>query len=80
MANYSFQDGGKGYKPPYPGHEAMCVVKGEKAKNNGSSMTGSKKVTEGRKPNLLDEKKTTSKHGDRGYQTPKVKSSSKKGK
>lgn len=78
MSNYSFKDGGKGYKPPYPGHEAMCVVKGSSAKNNSSSMVGSKKVTEGKRANLLSQEKTSSKHGDRGYQTPKVTQASKR--
>lgn len=74
MANYAtLPSGGKKYSPPYPGHEAMCVVKGSSAKNNSSSMVGSKKVTEGRKPNLLNKDKSSSKHADRGYQTPKLK-------
>ena len=70
--DYHIQSGGKGYKPPYPGHEAMCVVK-QKGKGSFDSMIGKKKVTEGKKANLLSQSKTSSKDGDRGYQTPKVK-------
>lgn len=75
MANYKAirQDGGKGYKPPYPGHEAMCSVKQSSAKNNSSSMVGKKKVTEGRQANLLHDGKGKDSHGERGYQSPKVK-------
>ena len=75
MANYGagLLDGGKGYKPPYPGHEAMCAIRKKEGKNTESSMVGKKKVTEGKRANLLDEKSTSSKHGDRGYQAAKVK-------
>jgi hypothetical protein len=75
MANYhSMPDGGKGYKPPYPGHEAMCAVRKSEGKNTSSSLVGTKKVTEGRKPELHDRStKSTSAHGKRGYQAAKVK-------
>jgi len=44
-------NGGKSYKPPYSGHKAMQV---DKAKGMGSSQfVGKKKVTEGRKANLV---------------------------
>lgn len=60
------------YTPPYPGHEAMCSIRKKEGKNTESSMVGKKKVTEGRKPNLLHETKSSPKHGDRGYKAAKV--------
>jgi hypothetical protein len=72
VASYGFLNGGKGYKPPYPGHEAMCpVIKSEGRKS--SSKVGSSKVTEGRKPSLPNKAKGASgAHGSRGYQAAKV--------
>jgi hypothetical protein len=75
MGSYGIQNGGKGYKPPYPSHEAMCAIRKSEGKNTGSSMSGSHKVTEGRKPPLLHshgKAKVDSEHGSRGYQTPKA--------
>jgi len=41
----SFPDGKHGYKPPYPGHEAMSSSK--QSGKGSSQFVGTKKVTEG---------------------------------
>lgn len=50
--DYHIQSGGKGYQPPYKGHEAMCVVK-QKGVNPAIGV-GPRKVTEGKKANVED--------------------------
>jgi hypothetical protein len=62
--DYGIQSGGKGYKPPYPGHEAMCVVK-QGIKGSGNPKIGSNKVTEGNKPDLLNQVKASGKKPDK---------------
>lgn len=55
---------------PYKDHEAMCKVT---QKGVGASATvGSRKVTEGRKPQVESANKGKG-HGSRGYMTPKLK-------
>lgn len=77
MSNYKAikQDGGKGYKPPYPGHESMCVVKQSMVSGaKGGGLASGKKVTEGKQSNLANGSKgQSSSHGGKGYQSPKVK-------
>jgi hypothetical protein len=67
--------GKKGYKAPYPGHEAMCVIRKKEGMHSDSMVGGGKKTTEGRKPSLENKgsNKSRSEHGARGYQSPKVK-------
>lgn len=52
--DYHIQSGGKGYSPPYKGHEAMCVVK--QSGKGSTQFVGSKKVMEGKKANVVDHK------------------------
>jgi hypothetical protein len=71
MGNYgSMPSGGKGYSPPYKGHEAMCVNKQQGM--NPAIGVGARKVTEGRKPPVESAGKGKG-HGGRGYQTAKLK-------
>jgi hypothetical protein len=74
MSNYkSGLNLGKMYVP-YPGHEAMCPIRKKEGMNTSSTFnTMSKKVTEGKKPPLLQKSKSSSAHGDRGYKTAKLK-------
>lgn len=77
MSNYKAikQDGGKGYKPPYPGHEAMCVVKQSMVSGaKGGGLASGKKVTEGKQSTLANGTRgRSSANGDRGRQAAKVK-------
>lgn len=60
MSNYKAikQDGGKGYKPPYPNHEAMCVVKQKMVSGaKGGGLASAKKVTEGKVANVVNKGK-----------------------
>jgi len=71
MGNYgSMPSGGKGYSPPYKGHEAMCPV--TQHGMNPAIGVGPKKTTEGRKPPVESASKGKG-HGERGYKTAKLK-------
>lgn len=78
MSNYTNKtgllNGGKGYKPPYKGHEAMCVVKDKMVSgSSGNPLIGKKKATQGKEIHALNQSKGRSGVGKSGYQANKVK-------